>query len=136
MISTMRRWKPFARPAVPPSERPSHPRLEPVAQGTEEIRRHAHALAGICAQHARGYAYSQFSERYRQSARRLKPSMRQGALPPHDRVVHETGISWVRVVSRRLVNEAIVIVQNRQELGFRSFDLSTCCGPRNTFWIP
>jgi transposase len=68
----------FTRPTVPPtSERalPEWPELH------LELKKSGVTLMLLWqeyrAEHAHGYAYSQFCERYRQWARRLKPSMRQ-----------------------------------------------------------
>jgi transposase len=68
----------FARPAVPQASERALPDWSTLHQ---ELKTPGVTLMLLWqeyrAQHAAGYAYSQFCERYRQWARRLKPSMRQ-----------------------------------------------------------
>ena len=68
----------FTRPAAPPSSARALPDWPALHQ---ELKKPGVTLMLLWheyrAQQPQGYAYSQFCERYRQWARRLKPSMRQ-----------------------------------------------------------
>jgi transposase len=68
----------FTRPAVPSSSDRAVPEWSALHQ---ELKKPGVTLTLLWqeyrAQHPHGYAYSQFCERYRQWARRLRPSMRQ-----------------------------------------------------------
>jgi transposase len=68
----------FSRPAVPPTQDRALPNGATLHQ---ELKKPGVTLTLLWqeyrAEHPHGYAYSQFCERYRQWARRLKPSMRQ-----------------------------------------------------------
>lgn len=68
----------FTRPAAPPAAARALPEWSAMHQ---ELKQPGVTLMLLWheyrAQQAQGYAYSQFCERYRQWARRLKPSMRQ-----------------------------------------------------------
>jgi transposase len=68
----------FSRRAVPPTQDRALPNWATLHQ---ELKKPGVTLTLLWqeyrAEHPHGYAYSQFCERYRQWARRLKPSMRQ-----------------------------------------------------------